>query len=103
MVALITAIVFAFVLVVVKNIPYAIDVLGINALEGSVLTSLVLPIGFSFYAFSAIGYIYDVYQKKEKAETDFVTFALFMSFFPKLVSGPIERKGRFTEQLNNKE
>lgn len=99
-IALITAVVFAFVLIVVKNIPYAIDVLGINALEGSVLTSLVLPIGFSFYAFSAIGYIYDVYQKKEKAETDFVTFALFMSFFPKLVSGPIERKGRFTEQLN---
>jgi len=100
-IAIVTALLFAIVLVVVKNIPYAIKMFGVSGIaDDSILKTLVLPIGFSFYAFSAIGYIYDVYQKKEKAENDFVTFALFMSFFPKLVSGPIERKGNFGSQMD---
>lgn len=100
-IAIITSMVFAVVLVVVKNIPYAVKMFGIAGVaDDSILKTFVLPIGFSFYAFSAIGYIYDVYQKKEKAENDFVSFALFMSFFPKLVSGPIERKGKFEGQID---
>ena len=100
-IAMATILLFAIVLVVVKNIPYAIKLMGITALgEDSFLTSIVLPVGFSFYAFQAIGYIYDVYMGKERAEKDFVSFALYMGFFAKLVSGPIERKGRFSEQLD---
>lgn len=99
-IAVTVVLLFAFALVVVKNIPYAINVFGIsNIEENSPLRTFVLPIGFSFYAFSIIGYIYDVYQKKEKPEISIINFALYMSFFAKLVSGPIERKGHFTKQV----
>ena len=53
--------------------------------------NLLLPVGISFYTFQVIGYIIDVYQRKIQAEKDFFTFALFVSFFPQLVAGPIER------------
>ena len=95
-----TVALFAFVLIVFKNIPYLIKMFGFDTLsKNSILTSIVLPVGFSFYAFQAIGYLYDVYQGKETAEKDIVDFALYMGFFAKLVSGPIERKGRFADQL----
>ena len=45
----------------------------------------------SFFTFQAAGYLVDVYQGKYKAETNFVNFALFVSFFPQLLSGPIGR------------
>lgn len=100
MIAGVTIFLFAFVLVVVKNIPYLINVFDISLVpENSFLRSVVLPVGFSFYAFSAIGYIYDVYRGNETAEKNIVNLALFMSFFGKLVSGPIERKGRFIRQI----
>lgn len=98
--AIITTVLFAIVLVVIKNIPYVIKMAGISGIsENSPLRTFVLPVGFSFYAFSAIGYIYDVYQKKENAQKDFVAFALFMGFFAKLVSGPIERSAKFEKQI----
>lgn len=91
---------FAFLLIGVKNIPYVIKMFRIQWVpQDSFFRSLVLPVGFSFYAFQAIGYLYDVYQGKEKAERDYVSFALYMGFFAKLVSGPIERKGKFAKQL----
>ena len=101
-ITVVTVTIFAFVLIVVKNIPYIIKVSGFDTLsQNNVLTSIVLPVGFSFYAFQAIGYLYDVYKGKESAENSFVDFALYMGFFAKLVSGPIERKGRFASQLKD--
>ncbi len=58
--------------------------------------SLILPIGISFYTFQLIGYILDVRRGKIEAEKDFIVFAMFMSFFPQIISGPI---GRSTELL----
>jgi len=96
-IALFVIAMFATVLIVVKNIPYALGVAGVNG--NGWLGSIVLPVGFSFYAFQAIGYIYDVYTGKDQAENDLISFALYMGFFAKLVSGPIERKGNFAKQL----
>lgn len=94
--------IFAFVLVVVKNIPWAIRFIGAsNIAEDHILHKLILPVGFSFYAFQSIGYIYDVYNGKEESTRSFIRFALYMLFFPKFVSGPIERQGRFSSQLEN--
>lgn len=94
-----TGFLFVFALIFVKNVPYVIKMFDISFVsEDSFLRSVALPVGFSFYAFSAIGYIYDVYRGNEKAEKNIIDFALFMSFFGKLVSGPIERKGIFTAQ-----
>lgn len=62
--------------------------------------SLLLPVGISFYTFQALGYIIDVYRKDISAERSFIKYALFVSFFPQLVAGPIERPGNMLPQIN---
>ncbi len=64
--------------------------------------NIVVPIGVSFYTFSAISYMVDVYRGKNDAEKDFINVALYISFFPKLTSGPIIRADEFFKQLKNK-
>lgn len=59
----------------------------------------LLPVGISFYTFQALGYIIDVYRGDIKAEKNFFTYALFVSFFPQLVAGPIERSKNLLSQL----
>lgn len=61
--------------------------------------TLLLPVGISFYTFQAIGYTIDVYRGTIKAERDFATYALFVSFFPQLVAGPIERSYNMLPQF----
>lgn len=51
--------------------------------------NFAIPIGISFFTFQAVGYLLDVYHKRIQAETDFFDFALFVSFFPQVASGPI--------------
>lgn len=60
---------------------------------------LLLPVGISFYTFQALGYSTDVYRGKTKAVHDFPTYALFVSFFPQLVAGPIERSNHLLPQF----
>ena len=60
-----------------------------------------VPIGISFFTFQAIGYVWDVYYKKINAETDFLTYALFISFFPSILSGPINKASLVIPQLKN--
>lgn len=59
-----------------------------------------LPIGISFYTFQAMGYLIDVYRGNIKAEKNFLKYALFVSFFPQLVAGPIERSGNLLKQIH---
>ncbi len=61
--------------------------------------SLILPVGISFYGFMAAGYLIDVYRRERRAETSFLDLALFLSFFPALLSGPISRAGDLIPQL----
>ena len=61
---------------------------------------IALPVGLSFYTFQAISYIADVYKRKYTAEKNIVKYILYMSWFPKLVSGPIERAETFLPQLD---
>lgn len=70
-----------------KNFNIAIDVL--------------LPVGISFYTFQALGYTIDVYRKDIRAEENFIDYALFVSFFPQLVAGPIERSVNLLPQIKN--
>ncbi len=60
--------------------------------------SLVMPLGISFYSFQIIAFLSDVYMGKTKAERNIIDWALFVSFFPKIIEGPIERSG-FLAQL----
>ena len=59
----------------------------------------LLPVGISFYTFQALGYSIDVYRGTTKVEHDFFTYALFVSFFPQLVAGPIERSNNLLPQF----
>ncbi len=61
--------------------------------------SILLPVGISFYTFQALGYSIDVYRRTVEPEKNFFTYALFVSFFPQLVAGPIERTGNLLPQF----
>jgi D-alanyl-lipoteichoic acid acyltransferase DltB (MBOAT superfamily) len=62
---------------------------------------ILLPVGISFYTFQAISYTIDVYRDGLKPERSFIKYALFVSFFPQLVAGPIERSSRLLPQFSN--
>lgn len=61
--------------------------------------NLLLPVGISFYTFQSLSYTIDVYRGKKQAEKHFGIFALYVSFFPQLVAGPIERSTRLLPEL----
>ena len=65
-------------------------------------SDFLLPVGISFYTFQCIGYIIDVYRKDIKPEKNLITYALFVSFFPQLVAGPIERAKNLLPQFHAK-
>ena len=64
-----------------------------------VVLNLILPVGVSFYTFQTLSYVIDVYRGDIKTERNFFFYALFVSFFPQLVAGPIERPGNLIPQL----
>ena len=65
----------------------------------SLVLDLVLPVGISFYTFQTLSYVIDVYRGDIKTEKNFFFYSLFVSFFPQLVAGPIERPGNLIPQL----
>ncbi len=72
------------------------EMLGLSASEA--LLNILLPLGISFYLFQAIGYLIDCYRGKIPAEKNYFLLALFISFFPQITSGPIERAGNMLPQ-----
>ncbi len=64
---------------------------------------IILPVGISFYTFQTLSYIVDVYKGTIAAEKDISYYALFVTFFPQLVAGPIERPGDLLPQLKNRD
>lgn len=61
-----------------------------------------LPIGISFFTFQAMSYVFDVYRKKGEAQKNPLNVALYISFFPQLIAGPIVRYETIAEQINNR-
>jgi len=70
--------------------------------EHAFLIDIVLPVAISFYTFEAISYNVDIYRGQMTARTDVVDFALFISFFPHLVAGPIIRPAHFFPQVGGR-
>ncbi len=64
--------------------------------------NLLLPVGISFYTFQSMAYLFDVYNGKIKPERNYLVYSNFISFFPQLVAGPIERANNLLPQLKNK-
>ena len=94
------------ILAVFKYGNFTID--SVNRLLGllhirtmDVRLDFLLPVGISFYTFQALGYIIDVYRGSIEAEKNPVRYALFVSFFPQLVAGPIERSKNLLGQMRD--
>jgi len=75
---------------------------GIGLSTSPLLLNVVLPVGISFYTFHGLSYVIDIYLKRIKAETNFVDYSLFVSYFPLLVAGPIERATHLLPQVKVK-
>ena len=84
---------------VLDNIDALLKVLHITRIQYRF--DLLLPVGISFCTFQALGYTMDVYRGNIKHEKNLLKYALFVSFFPQLVAGPIERSGNLLTQVQN--
>jgi len=105
---LIVAIVFSIgVLAYFKYTGFFIDsvtgFLSVFGIQAHVSTwKILLPVGISFYTFQSLSYTIDVYRGKQVVERDFIKYALFVSFFPTILSGPIERSTNMLKQFSKK-
>ena len=91
---------FKYLYFFTENVNYFFDSTGIDI--NFPLYKILLPFGISFYTFETISYTMDVYRGHIKAEKSFVNYGLFVTFFPKLVAGPIQRASELLEQLKNR-
>lgn len=87
------------VLAVLKYTNFVIE--NINSIFNSDISmmKLILPIGISFYTFQSVGYVLDVYWERCRPEKNFLKLALFVSFFPQIMQGPIGRYSNLAHQL----
>ena len=81
-----------------ESIFYLMELIGLRWTVPNL--DVLLPVGISFYTFQAVGYSVDVYRGTIHAERNFFTYALFVSFFPQLVAGPIERAKNLLPQFH---
>lgn len=81
----------------VNNLNYVLSKLHITLLNPAF--DVLLPVGISFFTFQALSYTMDVYRGEIAAEKNFLKYALFVSFFPQLVAGPIERSKNLLKQI----
>lgn len=86
---------------ILENVNAVLGVLGIAVVDKPF--DIVLPVGISFYTFQALSYTMDVYRGEIKAEKNLLRYVLFVSFFPQLVAGPIERSKNLLKQIQNVE
>lgn len=78
----------------------AFSILGLLGLQVEApIFGLLLPVGISFYTFQTLSYVIDVYRKKCEVEKNFIYYALYVTFFPQLVAGPIERSTNLLHQF----
>ena len=85
------------ILVCLKYFRYYLGALGVEMFAGT--GGILIPLGISFYTFQSAGYLFDVYRTKVPADTNIAKFALFTSFFPQIVQGPIPRYDQLAGQL----
>lgn len=90
---------FKYLDFVLANINGVASLFGFPVIEKPF--DFLLPVGISFYTFQALSYTMDVYRKEIKAEKNIFKYALFVSFFPQLVAGPIERSKNLLMQIED--
>lgn len=105
---IITLVICLGILVFFKYINFLIEsVVGVirlfNAGQESIVLNILLPVGISFYTFQTLSYVIDVYRGDYPAEKHFGYFALYVTYFPQLVAGPIEKPGTLLPQLRTEQ
>ena len=95
------------ILLVFKYWNFAVDTINVVCQKISVplhpvTVQLLLPVGISFYIFQALSYVIDVYRGEIEPELHFGKYAVFVSFFPQLVAGPIERSRNLLSQVSSR-
>ncbi len=83
-----------------ENLAVLLQTMGMASFQSSL--SILLPVGISFYTFQALAYTIDVYRKDVPPQKQFIDFSLFISFFPQLVAGPIERSRDLMPQVEHR-
>ncbi len=86
-----------------NNLYVAARVIGITSFQKR--KQLFMPIGISFFTFQAMSYVFDIYKRKINSENNLLLYATYVTFFPTILSGPIERPATLLEQIkkvNNK-
>lgn len=78
----------------------ALSLVGIQSNYGTL--QVILPVGISFYTFHGLSYVIDIYNNRIKPERNFISYSVFVSFFPLLVAGPIERATHLLPQILKK-
>lgn len=84
----------------ITELQHALETVGVHF--HPLLISIALPVGISFYTFHGMSYVLDIYKGKVQPEKSFIRYATFVSFFPLLVAGPIERATHLLPQINRK-
>lgn len=84
-------------LIMLKYLPFIFSIIKVNFSP----LSLLLPVGLSFYIFQSVGYCIDVYRESYAAQRNFFKYALFISFFPQILQGPIGNYNSLSSQLYN--
>jgi D-alanyl-lipoteichoic acid acyltransferase DltB (MBOAT superfamily) len=80
----------------------AVNLLNLFAPVNKVTINVLLPVGISFYTFQTLSYVIDVYKREIAAEKHFGKYAVFVSFFPQLVAGPIERSRNLLPEVKKR-
>lgn len=88
---------FKYFYFAVDNLNFLLEKMHLNIISPGL--DIILPVGISFYIFQALSYTVDVYRQEIKAEKNLARYALFVSFFPQLVAGPIERSKNLLTQI----
>lgn len=98
--SLLTLGIFKYFNFFVENINYVLGFIGLSTFTPAIY--IILPVGISFYTFQTLGYTIDVFRGQIEPKSNFINFALFASFFPQLVAGPIERARDLLPQIEKK-
>lgn len=80
-----------------SSLTESLNSIGFHASQATL--EIILPVGISFYTFHGLSYVIDIYKNRIEPETNVVTYSLFVSFFPLLVAGPIERATHLLPQI----
>lgn len=90
---------FKYAQFAIDTLNMILGIIGVSSINHEF--DIILPVGISFYTFQALGYTIDVFRGELKAERNIFKYALFVSFFPQLVAGPIERSKNLMGQIRN--